>query len=105
MRSNVSGLFKTKKLAISTSLIFLSWALVGLAYPLFYVFLPTYLASRGAKFGVTSNYITWRNYAIANVAGIFGPVLAAYLCDVKFLGRRATMIIGALLTSLVPPLP
>lgn len=86
-------------------MIFLSWTLVGLAYPLFYVFLPTYLASRGAEFGATSNFITWRNYAIANLAGVFGPVLAGFICEVKFLGRRGTMCIGALLTSKHAPYP
>lgn len=35
-----SGLFSTKKIAISTLMIWLSWTLIGLAYPLFYVFLP-----------------------------------------------------------------
>jgi MFS family permease len=34
------GLFCTKKIAISTVLVWFSWTLIGLAYPLFYVFLP-----------------------------------------------------------------
>lgn len=63
------GLFATKKIGLSTSLIWLSWTLIGLAYPLFYVFLNTYLASRGAKFG-TSTYDTWRNYALVNISSI-----------------------------------
>jgi len=33
------GLFCTTKIAISTVMIWLSWTLIGLAYPLFYVFL------------------------------------------------------------------
>lgn len=37
---HVRGLFSSKKLAFSTLLIWLSWMIVGLAYPLFYVFLP-----------------------------------------------------------------
>ena len=37
---HVRGLFSTKKIALSTLLIWLSWTLIGLAYPLFYVFLP-----------------------------------------------------------------
>lgn len=35
-----SGLFATKKLGLSTSMVWLSWTLIGLAYPMFYVFLP-----------------------------------------------------------------
>lgn len=37
--AHLSGLFQTKKIAISTVLIWTSWTLMGLAYPLFYVFL------------------------------------------------------------------
>lgn len=33
------GLFATRQMAVSTLLIWLSWTLIGLAYPLFYVFL------------------------------------------------------------------
>jgi len=75
--------------------------LIGLAYPLFNVFLPTYLKTRGAQFGETRESITWRNYAIANVAGIFGPILAGYMCKSRwFWGRRGTMMIGAFVTRI-----
>ncbi|KAH7304309.1 membrane transporter [Stachybotrys elegans] len=94
---HVRGLFQTRLLARSTLLIWASWTLIGLAYPLFQVFLPTYLASRGAQFGQLSPDITWRNYAIANVCSIFGP-LAAGVMAATVLGRRYTMVIGALLT-------
>lgn len=36
---HLRGLFATRQLAVSTLLIWLSWTLIGLAYPLFYVFL------------------------------------------------------------------
>lgn len=64
---HLKGLFLTTKLAISTSLIWFSWLLIGLAYPLYNVFLPEYLKSRGANLGDGSNYTTWRNYAIVNM--------------------------------------
>ena len=69
----------------------------GLAYPLFYVFLDSYLTTRGANFNV-STYVSWRNYALVNICSIFGPMLAGWMCNLKFLGRRYTMVIGALLT-------
>lgn len=93
------GLFANKKIGLSTCLIWLSWALIGLAYPLFYVFLSSYLATRGAQFGEKSDYETWRNYALVNVSGIFGPMLAGHMANYKFLGRKYTMVIGALITS------
>ncbi|KAH8670166.1 membrane transporter [Tricladium varicosporioides] len=92
------GLFATKKIALSTVLIWLSWTLIGLAYPLFYVFLGSYLSSRGADFGNVSTYDTWRNYALVNISSIPGPMLAGYMCNWKYLGRKYTMVIGALIT-------
>ncbi len=92
------SLFLTKKIAFTTILIWLSWSIIGLAYPLFNVFLPYYLASRGVEFGVTSTYDTWRNYALVQVCGIFGPIVGGCLANWKPLGRRYAMIIGAVIT-------
>jgi len=66
---HIRGLFSTKAIGASTLLIWLSWTLIGLAYPLFYVFLGSYLESRGAIFNV-SEFATWRNYALVNVSSI-----------------------------------
>jgi len=82
----------------STFLNIASWTLIGLAYPLYNVFLPYYLQSRGASMGDGSTYTTYRDYAIVNVCSVFGPVIAGGLVEVRFLGRRYTMVIGALLT-------
>jgi hypothetical protein len=96
---HLHGLYATRKMGWSTTLVWFSWLLIGLAYPLYNVFLPSYLATRGAKFGESSQYITWRNYAINNTCSIFGPVLAGFMCRSRwFWGRRGTMIIGALVT-------
>lgn len=93
------GLFATKRMGLSTCLIWFSWLLIGLAYPLYNVFLPTYLATRGAEFGEQSQSVYWRNYAIANLCSIPSPILAGYMCRSKiFWGRRGTMIVGALIT-------
>lgn len=94
---HLKGLYSTKRIGLSTSLIWFSWTLIGLAYPLYNVFLPTYLKSRGAEFGEDSPYITWRNYTLVNFSGIWGPVLAGYMCATP-LGRKYTMVIGALIT-------
>ncbi|EJD40973.1 membrane transporter [Auricularia subglabra TFB-10046 SS5] len=94
---HIKGLCATRRMALSTGLIWLSWTLIGLAYPLYNVFLPTYLKSRGAQFGETSQYIQWRNYAIINMCGIFGPIPAGFLCATR-IGRRGTMVVGALTT-------
>lgn len=98
MTGHLRGLFTTRKTTLSTLMIWLSWMMIGIVYPLFYAFLPNYLASRGAEVEVTS-FEKWRNYALTNVSGIFGPVLAAWMCNIPLLGRRYTMLIGALLTA------
>ncbi|KAF2820156.1 MFS general substrate transporter [Ophiobolus disseminans] len=92
------GLFSTRAQGLSTALLWLSWCLIGLAYPLFYIFLPDYFASRGADFGDMSAYLTWRDYAITNTLAIPGPVIAGYMCKTKLFGRKYTMAFGGVLS-------
>lgn len=96
---HLRSLFATKRLAQMMILIWLSHLMLGLAYPLFNVFLPLYLANRGLRFGVTSTYETWRNYALAQVCSIFGPIVSGHLANCRVFGRRYTMAIGGLITS------
>jgi len=97
VRVHLRGLYATSRIGASTSLIWLSWLLIGLAYPLYNVFLPSYLRSRGASFGVQSEYVQWRNYAVVNACSVPGPVLAGLMCTTP-LGRKYTMVVGALVT-------
>ncbi|KAL2062475.1 hypothetical protein VTL71DRAFT_6741 [Oculimacula yallundae] len=96
---HVRGLFATRKLGWSTALIWLSWTLIGLGYPLFFLYLPSLLSSRVPGY-VPSFTETWRDYTITNICSIFGPLIAAWLVEVRFLGRRYTMVIGATLTAI-----
>lgn len=96
---HIRGLFSTRTMALSTALVWFSWALIGLGYALYYVYLPEYLASRGAATGQTSPSVTWRNYAITNLCAIPGPILAGFMCEMPILGRKRTMAIGAFITS------
>ncbi|KAE9567818.1 hypothetical protein CGMCC3_g16030, partial [Colletotrichum fructicola] len=57
----------------------------GLYPEVFYVFLPTYLANKGAIFHRTQ-FETWSNYALTNISGIPGPIVAGCMCNTK-LGR------------------
>ncbi|KAL4814288.1 major facilitator superfamily domain-containing protein [Aspergillus spinulosporus] len=99
LASHFTGLFSTKKLAYSTVMIIINWLLIGTVSPLYSVFLPYYLQSRGADTGDNSNYTTWRNYAINQVAGLIGPVIAAVLVELRLIGRRRTLAIGAAITT------
>ncbi|KAF5103793.1 hypothetical protein D0Z03_000051 [Geotrichum reessii] len=95
---HLKGLFATKTLGFSTVLNFLSWLLIGLAYPLFTAFLPLYLESRGADFGDSSLNTTYKNNLIVNSVSIAGPMIAGFLVELPVIGRRGTMVIGALLS-------
>ncbi|CAI7678730.1 unnamed protein product [Penicillium manginii] len=95
---HVRGLFATRTLTFSTILVWASWALIGLGYALYYVYLPEYLASRGASAGETSPDITWRNYAITNLCAVPGPIIASYMCEMRIFGRKGTMAVGAFMT-------
>lgn len=102
---HVQGLFANRTLTFSTTLVWISWALIGLGYALYYAYLPEYLASRGASTGQNSTYITWRNYAITNLCAVPGPIIASIMCEMKIFGRKGTMAVGAFITSELSYIP
>ncbi|KAJ5695848.1 hypothetical protein N7536_006260 [Penicillium majusculum] len=99
LASHFSGLFSTRKLAYSTVMIILNWLLIGTVSPLYGLFLPFYLKLKGSETGDGSNYTTWRNYAITQAAGLVGPLIAGYLVEVRWFGRRGTLAVGAAITT------
>lgn len=101
LKLHFKGLFQTRRLGWSTTVIIANWFVIGMVSPLYSVFLPFYLQSRGADTGDNSNYTTWRNYAINQVAGIAGPIIAAVLVETNFVGRRGTLAIGAAITMVL----
>ncbi|KAH8807724.1 major facilitator superfamily domain-containing protein [Xylogone sp. PMI_703] len=101
MKLHFKGLFQTKKLAWSTTVIIANWFIIGMVSPLYGVFLPYYLKTRGARDGENSNSIVWRNFAINHLAGLIGPIIAGVLVETRFVGRRGTLAIGALITMVL----
>ncbi|OCH87958.1 MFS general substrate transporter [Obba rivulosa] len=97
--SHVKPLFATRKLAYSTSLLVVLWALIGLAFPLYTAFISFYLSIRGADFGDGSVYITYRNQVILSVIGVPGALLAGWMVELPYLGRRGTLSISTVLTG------
>jgi hypothetical protein len=57
LKLHFSGLFETRKLAWSTTVIIANWFAIGMVSPLYSVFLPFYLRSRGAISGGNSYYV------------------------------------------------
>jgi len=97
--SHVKALFATKKLAFSTGLITVVWAFIGLGFPLYNAYLPFIQASRGAEFGDSSTYITYRNTLIIAVLGVPGCLLGALLVETPRIGRKGTLAGSTVLTG------
>ncbi|KAL3492661.1 major facilitator superfamily domain-containing protein [Aspergillus germanicus] len=96
----IRGLFATKKLGISTVILWFCWTTIGMGYPLFNAFLPQYLSRAGGETSQPTS-IVYRNYAITSVVGLPGSVLACYTVDLKYVGRKGTMTIATLITGVL----
>ncbi|KAG9239300.1 hypothetical protein BJ875DRAFT_531822 [Amylocarpus encephaloides] len=86
--ANYKDLFATRKLAQHTTIIWLIWLTIGIAYPLYFNFLPTYLAQKFTE--NNSLDLTYRNYCITSAVGVVGPISAAFAVNTRF-GRRWMM--------------
>ncbi|KAL6241223.1 hypothetical protein RBB50_011902 [Rhinocladiella similis] len=94
--ANFKSLFATRMLAQHTTIIWLIWLTIGIAYPLYFNFLPTYLAQ---KFSTSSSLDkTYRDYCIQSAVGVVGPLSAALMVQTR-LGRRYMMAISAIITG------
>lgn len=92
-KHHISILFQTKLVGYSTTLVLLSWALIGMAYATFFNFLYIYIALHGGETG-SSPFIVYRNSTISYFVGIFGPMLGGWMCRYPKIGRRGTMCFG-----------
>ncbi|MCJ1293538.1 hypothetical protein MMC34_005093 [Xylographa carneopallida] len=97
--THVRSLFASPKLAWSTSLIMLIWAFIGLGFPLYNAFLPYIQATRGAKFGDGSTYITYRDSLIIAVLGIPGAMFGGVLVETPYCGRKGALASSTALTG------
>lgn len=96
----ISPLFSYKRLAINTTLLWIIWAAIGMAYPLFNAFIVQYLQAAAPNAPPTPDSILYRNYAIQSVIGCPGSAIAAYTVRIKYVGRRGTMGVSLLLTGI-----
>ncbi|KAH8693816.1 putative sugar transporter [Talaromyces proteolyticus] len=97
----IGPLFASKKLGLTTALLWFCWATIGMGFPLFNAFLPQYLAHAGSSGGSTSPSITYRNYAITSIVGVPGSILGCYTVNLKYIGRKGTMAISTLITGVI----
>ncbi|KAF5005661.1 hypothetical protein FDECE_7917 [Fusarium decemcellulare] len=93
---NLKSLFATRKLARHTAVLWTIWFIVGIAFPLYFNFLPLYLSQHFD--GDNSLNATYRNYCIQSAVGVVGPIAAAWMIQTR-LGRRYVMALGAVATG------
>ncbi|KAL8696948.1 MAG: hypothetical protein Q9201_007395 [Fulgogasparrea decipioides] len=97
--THVRALFRTRRLAYSTSLIMCIWAFIGLAFPLYNAFIPYTLESRGASFGDGSIYLTYRNSLIIAVLGVPGALIGGALVEIPRIGRKGALAFSTAFTG------
>lgn len=90
--------FGSRKMALSSTLVIFTWAIIGLAFPLYNAFLPYYLQSRGSATEKLSVSETYRNTLIVSVIGIPGAIVAGLLIETR-IGRKGTLTASLILTG------
>lgn len=96
--SNVKQLFAGRKMAQHTSVTFLIWLTIGIAYPLYFAFITSYLQANSTYTTDSSLSYTYKIYCIVSAAGVIGPLAAGFAVETR-LGRRWMMAISAVLTG------
>lgn len=98
--SNVRSLFAGRRMAQHATVSFLVWLMIGVAYPLYFAFIPSYLEAHRAADATadTSLDYTYKVYCIVSACGIAGPVAAGFCVETRF-GRRWMMAGSAVLTG------
>lgn len=98
--SHIRQCFGSRKLAVSSVLVFFSWGIIGLAFPLYNAFLPSYLEQHGLANKPLSVTTTYRNTLIVAVVGVPGAILAGFLVELRT-GRKGVLFVSLILTGVV----
>lgn len=91
-------LFAGRKMARHSSVIFLIWLTIGVAYPLYFAFITSYLQTKTTYSTNNSLNHTYMVYCIVSVVGVVGPIAAGFSVETR-LGRRWMMALSAILTG------
>jgi TfoX/Sxy family transcriptional regulator of competence genes len=91
-------LFTGRKMIQHTTMIFLIWLTVGVAYPLYFAFITSYLETKSSYSVNPSLNHTYMVYCIVSAVGVVGPLAAGFCVETR-LGRRWMMSISAILTG------
>jgi hypothetical protein len=96
--SSYKSLFAGRKMAQHTSVTFLIWLTIGIAYPLYFAFITSYLSTKKTYQANTGFDYTYMVYCIVSAVGVLGPIAAGFCVETRF-GRRWMMAISAVLTG------
>lgn len=91
-------LFAGRKMAQHTSVSFLIWLTIGIAYPLYFAFITSYLETKASYYTNDSLNYTYKVYCIVSVVGVLGPIAAGFSVETR-LGRRWMMALSSILTG------
>lgn len=97
---HIKQVFGTRKQAFSSSLVIFVWAIIGLAFPLYNAFLPTFLSERGNANASLSVALTYRNSLIIALMGIPGAILGGIFVETK-LGRKGSLSLSMIITGVI----
>ncbi|EFX05043.1 sugar transporter [Grosmannia clavigera kw1407] len=92
------SLFAGRKMAQHSFVTFLLWLTIGIAYPLYFAFITSYLETKKSYHVNGSISHTYRTYCIVSAVTIVGPIAAGYAVETRF-GRRWMMAFSAVLTG------
>lgn len=96
--SSYKNLFAGRKIAQHTAVTFLIWLTIGIAYPLYFAFITSYLSTKKTYRANTGFDYTYMIYCIVSAVGVLGPIAAGFCVETRF-GRRWMMAISAVLTG------
>ncbi|RJE25461.1 Major Facilitator Superfamily [Aspergillus sclerotialis] len=91
-------LFSGRTIARHSGVIFLIWLTIGVAYPLYFAFIPSYLEQKAGYSANTSFNYTYMVYCVVSSVGIVGPIAGGFLVETRF-GRKWMMAISSVLTG------
>jgi hypothetical protein len=92
------ALFRGRKMMQHTSVTFLIWLTIGIAYPLYFAFITSYLQTKESYSANSSLSHTYMVYCIVSAVGVLGPIAAGFCVETR-LGRRWMMAASAVLTG------
>lgn len=91
-------LFAGRKMAQHSIVTFVIWLTIGVAYPLYFAFITSYLETKSTYSYNSSLNFTYKVYCIVSAVGVIGPIAAGFAVETR-LGRRWMMALSSVLTG------